>query len=487
MRRTRVPQPCRQARMQGLQPIHRAVFGPGSGPSGGNWSKENGNYRRDRSYSRPARRSRAALLQRETLQAHGPRPAAASSVGFVARFAYEHRPEVPRSRGCFPHAPASQLARAKERPPHADEHAREILSIGTAFGSCDFSGGKSQEGVGLPGLLLGVTLRRTRGGRYEHALLNPVVDVAPPYAVASERQQPDHKRGRIPDHDERHPFPESSLVQSPNADQPRHCHAERQIEADIGEANCRRISQRNGQTPWQSLCESKAHMSPRTHVPHHRHPTEPLAEKRTRRVIVWYGLHRIGKQFDLQALLRDQASNQKIIGGPVFNGFVSAKFSKVRAGCDNGGPQGELNTIQLPGNQDSRIEIGIHAGGLEMLRESFVLGGNVETGYSADFGIAQRSHNSTQIVWLDANVAVVDYQDFVARFIHQPDQLGYFVVNGLASRTIQHADSPLREIAHQLLKNRHRCVIFIAHAENQLVVRIILPAVARKILVGFRI
>src|SRR5207247_9721156 len=40
---------------------------------------------------------------------------------------------------------------------------------------------------------------------------------------------------------------------------------------------------------------------------------------------------------------------------------------------------------------------------------------------------------------------------------------------------------------HQLLENGNRGVVFISDAENQLVIRVVLAAIAGKILVGFRI
>src|ERR1700693_3420184 len=131
----------------------------------------------------------------------------------------------------------------------------------------------------------------------------------------------------------------------------------------------------DGQTPWQTLRKSKPHMSPRTHVPHHRHPTDSLAEERAGRIIVWDGLHRVRKQFDLKTLLRDQTANQKIIGRLVFYCLVSAKSSKARTGGNNGRSQCELNSIQLPSDQNSRIEVGIHANGLQMLRERCIVDG----------------------------------------------------------------------------------------------------------------
>ena len=120
-----------------------------------------------------------------------------------------------------------------------------------------------------------------------------------------------------------------------------------------------------------------------------------------------------------------------------------------------------------------------------MLGERFVVDRNVQAGDAADFGIAQGGDHGAQVVWLDANVAVVDHQDFVACFAHQADELGNFVVDGVAARAIEDANLALREIAHQLLKNGDRSVVFVADAKNQFVVGIVLAAVAGEIFVGF--
>src|SRR6266481_3735316 len=122
-----------------------------------------------------------------------------------------------------------------------------------------------------------------------------------------------------------------------------------------------------------------------------------------------------------------------------------------------------------------------------MLRERFVVGGNVQAGHATDLGIAKRSHDGAQVVWLDANVAVVDDQNFVARFVHHADELGDFVIDGVAPRAVENANLAFWKIVDQPLKNGDGGVSFIADAEDQLVFRIILAAVARKIFVGFRI
>ena len=122
-----------------------------------------------------------------------------------------------------------------------------------------------------------------------------------------------------------------------------------------------------------------------------------------------------------------------------------------------------------------------------MLRECFVLSGNIQAGHSAHFGVAERGHHCSQVIRLDANVAVVDDKNFIASFVYHPDQFGYFIVDGVAPRAIEDSNLALGKLAHQLLENRHRSVVFIPDAENQLVIRVVLAAIAGKILVGFRI
>src|SRR6266849_1680869 len=120
-----------------------------------------------------------------------------------------------------------------------------------------------------------------------------------------------------------------------------------------------------------------------------------------------------------------------------------------------------------------------------MLRKCFILSGNVQTSHSANFRIAQRSHHGSQIIWLDTNITVVDHEDFVASFLHHPDQFRDFIVDGGASRAIEDSNLTFGEIAHQLLKSGHGSVVLIANAENQLIIRVVLPAITSKVFVGF--
>src|SRR5207302_10101499 len=187
------------------------------------------------------------------------------------------------------------------------------------------------------------------------------------------------------------------------------------------------MSQRNRQTPWKCLRESEAHMSPGTHVTHDGHPTEALTEKRAWRIVIRDGLDGVRKQLDFKALLRNQPANEKIIGGTILDGFVAAESGEMGTSRDDCLSESEFDSIQLAGHQDPRIEVVYHTDRLKMLRECFVLSGNIQAGHAAHFCVAERGYHGSQIIRLDANVAVVDDKDFIASFVYHAHQFGYFI------------------------------------------------------------
>src|SRR5260370_35962371 len=245
------------------------------------------------------------------------------------------------------------------------------------------------------------------------------------------------------------------------------------------------MSQRDGQTPGQSLRKSEPQVSPGTHVAHHRYPSKRLDKKIVQRIIVWNGLNGVRKQLDFKALLRDQSANEKVIRGAILDGLITPESGEVRARRDDRLSQRELDSVELPRHENPGIKVGNNADRLKMLGNRFVMRGNVQASHAAHFRIAQRGHHGSQIIWLDPHVAVVDHQNFVASFVHHSDQLSHFVVDGVASRTIKDSNLTLGKITHQLLKNGHRSVVLIADAEYQLIIRVLLPAIALKIFLGF--
>ena len=75
----------------------------------------------------------------------------------------------------------------------------------------------------------------------------------------------------------------------------------------------------------------------------------------------------------------------------------------------------------------------------------------------------------------------------MARFVHHAHQLGHFVIDGVAARTEQNPNLPVREIPLQLFQNRHGGIALISDAKNQFIFRIVLPAVTGKVFVSLGI
>src|SRR6266700_1029528 len=327
-------------------------------------------------------------------------------------------------------------------------------------------------------------MSRIWNDRHKHPLSNPIIHIAAADAPAPKRQQPNDKGSPVPNEDERHLPPVALLLQSPDADQPGHREAEPHIGADIGETDSGGgMHDGNSQSPWQSLRENQAHVAPGAHVAHDRHPTKTFDEKIPEGIVVWNSPYGVRKQLDFVTLLGNQPAHQKIVGGAVLDGLIAAKSREARASRNNCLSQGKLDSVQLARYENYGIEVGNHADGVKMLRKRLVIRRDIKAGHPAHLWIAQWRYNGAQIIRLDPNIAVVDHQDFVPGFIHHPNQLRHFVVDAAAPRTIKHSNATLREIPHQLLKNRHGGIVIITDAKKQLVVRIILPALSGEVFI----
>ena len=100
---------------------------------------------RDRPPARSARRSRNTLLQCQALQAHRSWAEAAPAVGFAARFADQHCPEVQRSHRPVGVYAARELAQCEQQPQrqwppaHADRPIADFIGSVAALGQIKFS------------------------------------------------------------------------------------------------------------------------------------------------------------------------------------------------------------------------------------------------------------------------------------------------------------------------------------------------------------
>src|SRR5260370_20390523 len=104
-----------------------------------------------------------------------------------------------------------------------------------------------------PDQAAGLSTRRILSGslddRHERSFTNQVIHITPANAISTESQQPDHERGRVPDDDEGHLLPKTALLESPDADQPGDQDPEDKVGAEIREADCGWMRDRNGEAP----------------------------------------------------------------------------------------------------------------------------------------------------------------------------------------------------------------------------------------------
>src|SRR5208282_6805913 len=78
---------------------------------------------------------------------------------------------------------------------------------------------------------------------------------------------------------------------------------------------------------------------------------------------------------------------------------------------------------------------------------------------------------------------IADYNHFVLSFADQSGQLDHFVVGSSSARAEQHPNATFRKIPHELAQDRNHRVVLLPHAEKHLVIRIVLPAETREVLV----
>src|SRR5271165_1862251 len=139
---------------------------------------------------------------------------------------------------------------------------------------------------------------------YKHSLADGVVHATPADAPASETEHPNKKSRGIPDGNHRHLAPEALLLHPIDAHQPRHSQAKHSIGSQICDCHSHgRLDRYRNQRPRQSLGEDQPEMSPGTHMPHHRHPAQPLEDEFAQGPEVCDCLNRVRKQFDFISLL----------------------------------------------------------------------------------------------------------------------------------------------------------------------------------------
>jgi len=137
--------------------------------------------------------------------------------------------------------------------------------------------------------------------------------------------------------------------------------------------------------------------------------------------------------------------------------------------------------------QHSGDEIGADSKRLESRTQSWGGDASVQASHHPNRRIRQRHDHTTQVVRRNADITVIDQQDFMAcrrQHLCQRTQLAIGTQVALANQQI---NLPIRILRLQLANRFDRRVIGIADAEDQLKFRIVLLAVTAKRLPDLRI
>src|SRR5580704_17638206 len=120
---------------------------------------------------------------------------------------------------------------------------------------------------------------------------------------------------------------------------------------------------------------------------HHRHPAQPLEEKFVERFKIGNRLDRVRQQLYFKTLSCNQSPDKQIVRGAVLNRGVAAESGEMLSRRHDRLSEGELYSIQLPGDHYPGLKIAKHADGLELLEKRVFVRGHIQACDGAHFGI----------------------------------------------------------------------------------------------------
>src|SRR2546428_1195624 len=111
----------------------------------------------------------------------------------------------------------------------------------------------------------------------------------------------------------------------------------------------------------------------------------------------------------------------------------------------------------------------------------------IKTCHHAHLRIGKRSDDFAQIIARDPYVAVVDKQEFVFCIGQHLDQIAHLQIGSQNLRADDEPDAAIPQLCYQPVYYRDCGIVWVAHAEDDFELGIVLKAVAAQILVSLRI
>src|SRR5271168_1881302 len=325
-------------------------------------------------------------------------------------------------------------------------------------------------------------------GGHHPPLLHRVLRTIPGNPVGREARQPHHKVDSIPYRHQPQLPPQNLVANAPNAHGPGHHQPKHQIRQQIRPADTpRRGHNRRQHRPGQPMRENQPQIGRRPAQPHRPRPAHLMVPEPAHSLRRIHRPHRLARKDHPAAGLGNAVPQLIVVREHVGKALETANLRQPWFRRDNRRAQRKRDPLHPLRHQHSREKIARSADGLDLRPKIFLGDSAIKRSHRSGLFARQWCHHFPQIIGPHAHVAVGQHQNLVPRLARQAGQLGHFAVRPRLLRANRQANRSRRKFLNHPLDQRHRRVRRVVHPKKNLVLRIILPAKAREILVRTKI
>ena len=185
----------------------------------------------------------------------------------------------------------------------------------------------------------------------------------------------------------------------------------------------------------------------------------------------------------------DAVAQLVVVREKIREGFESADFGEMLFGGGHDGAEHEIEfpIAELRGDEDTRGKIRGVAEGFEAGGERAVGEAAIEAGDTADARIAEGCNHGAQEALLDADVAIADDEEIVARFTGHAAELRDLVACAHGLRADEQANWATGKIANDFFDHGDGGIGIVRHAEEDFELGVILAAEACVVVVSLAV
>src|ERR1700733_7069753 len=192
---------------------------------------------------------------------------------------------------------------------------------------------------------------------------------------------------------------------------------------------------------------------------------------------------RLARNFHAISELCDAVAEFEIVGVIVDQRFKAPDARKSFFAGSHGGAVSKKNSFQLIGNKRATAELNGCTEAIELRAKVAFFNASENGSDRADRGIFEIFDDHSEIVRLDADVAIAEDEKIVARFADEAHHFADFIAVAEIFRADEHPDFRPRKIGHHFLNYGNGRVFIVLHYENHFVFGIIQTAEAGVIIV----